>query len=90
MLPGMKFNPTIGFRSFGGGGGDDSLELGKLAKEIKGEVDGSELRNQVEAIFEKNFPEIHDPDIAIRDSRTLLNQLNSMKDLSGEEYTPEV
>ena len=92
ILPGLNISPEIGFRTIGGGD-DDSINLKKLTKEIKGEVDSEKLQNEVRSIFSKNFPRIEDPTLFVRDSRTIINELNKKKEkeeILSEDYNSEV
>jgi hypothetical protein len=69
-LPGINL-PHLGIEFKSGGATVDTIDLKKLGKDISGKINSDELKNGIDKIFKNKFPEINDPNIDIRDKRTL-------------------
>ena len=84
MLPGSKFNLGIEFRS--GGATVDTINLKKLGKELKGDVDAEELNDWIGKIFSKNFPQVQTISRGIRDRSTVIDELQTMNFEEDDQY----
>lgn len=76
ILPGSKFNLGIEFKS--GGATVDTIDLKKLGKELKGNVDADELDDMLGKIFSKNFPQVQTISRGVRDARTITDEIKTM------------
>lgn len=77
ILPGSRHN--IGIEFLRGGSTVDTLDLKKLVKDTIGNIDSEELDIEIGKIFNKNFPEVKTLERGIRDKRTLIDELKTMR-----------